>query len=308
MNKYRLTHPTSEHYCLISSTPGLKRYQNTAGWIDYWLGDHLVFSHRVSHYTTASFPEKLHSHDYYELLIPRTGNVGFVADDNYISPPPGALILFHPNSIHTGRLLAESDYERYVFRFDAEAFSLFGETVSPLSFLHNDALCIEFPADLVNTLYQELHTITTTLCDDNSDTALLAYSHIARLLCLINRHATVSHRPVQAIPQHILKIKQYVDEHYLTLHTTTEIAEHFYYRREHVSRLFKEYFNTNLSDYLTSRKVLHSQKLLKEGESVTDACYKSGFRNMSTFLSAFRLYTNMNPSAFRNVQKNIGVD
>ena len=301
MNEYRLTHPESENYCLLSSGFGLKRYQNAAGWIDYWLGDHLIFSPRKNHYTTVSFPEKLHSHEYYELLIPRKGDVGFVADNQYISPSPGTLIVFHPNCIHTGRLLSDSNYERYVLLFDAEAFNLFGENLSPLRFLYNDAVCVELPPNMVDTLDQELQTITAILSDEYADSALLAYSHISRLLCLVNRHATISHRAVQTIPHNILKIKQYIDEHYLLLNTTTEVSEHFYYRREHVSRLFKEYFNTNLSDYLTSLKVIHSQKMLREGESVTNACFQSGFRNMSTFLSAFRKHTNMNPSAFRKI-------
>ena len=303
MHNFRTAHPESKAYCLTSSLPGLRRYQNVQGWTDYWLGEHLVYSHRKSRYTFSTFPEKLHSHDYYELLIPRRGDVGFIADNQYISPQPGSLILFHPGSVHTARLLAESDYDRYVFLFDEDAFNVFGAEASPLKFLHQDAVCIEFPPELEDTLYSDLRKITNTLSGDGSDTALLAYSQMTQLLCLINRHATISNQTVQTIPQNVLKIKQYVDDNYLNLNTTSEIAEHFFYRREYVSRLFKEYFNTNLSDYLTSLKIRHSQEMQKRGASVTDACFKSGFRNMSTFTSAFRSQVYMNPSAYRKEVK-----
>lgn len=303
MHNFRITHPESKAYCLTSSLPGLRRYQHVQGWTDYWLGDHLVFSHRKSRYTFSSFPEQLHSHNYYELLIPRRGDVGFISDNQYISPRPGSLLLFHPGSVHTARLLSESDYERYVFLFDEEAFNVFGTESAPLHFLHQDAVCIEFPSELEDTLYSDLRKITNTLSGDRSDTSLLAYSQIAQLLCLINRHATVSNQTIQTIPQNVLKIKQYVDDNYLTLNTTSEIAEHFFYRREYVSRLFKEYFNTNLSDYLTSLKIRHSQEMLKKGASVTDACFQSGFRNLSTFTSAFRSQVYMNPSAYRKEVK-----
>ncbi len=177
--------------------------------------------------------------------------MGFISDNQYISPQPGSLLLFHPGSIHTAKLLTESDYERYVFLFDEEAFNLFGANTSPLKFLHEDAACIEFPPELEDALYSKLRKFTNTLSSERDDTALFAYSQITQLLCLINRHATISRQTVQNIPQNILKIKQYVDDNYLTLNTTSEIADHFFYRREYVSRLFKEYFNSNLSDYLT---------------------------------------------------------
>ena len=85
--------------------------------------------------------------------------------------------------------------------------------------------------------------------------------------------------------------------------TTAEIADHFFYRREYVSRSFKEFFNSNLSDYVTSLKIRHSQELLRKGVSVTDACFKSGFRNMSTFTSSFRNLVKMTPSAYRKAMK-----
>ena len=303
MHDFRIAHADSKTYCLTSSLPGLRKFRSIQGWTDYWLGEHLVFSHRRNRYTYSTFPEMLHSHYYYELLIPRKGDVGFISDNQYISPQPGSLLLFHPGSVHTARLLAESDYERYVFLFDEDAFNLFDNKNTPLKFLHDEAVCIQCPPELEDTLYSDLRKITNTLSGDGADTALLAYSQMIQLLCLINRHATVSHQTIQTIPQNVLKIKQFVDDNYLTLNTTSEIAEQFFYRREYVSRLFKEYFNTNLSDYLTSLKIRHSQELLKKGASVTDACFQSGFRNLSTFTSAFRNQVFMNPSAYRKTVK-----
>lgn len=303
MHNFRITHPESKAYCLISSSPGLKEYQHILGWTDYWIGDHLVFSHRKNRHTHVTFPERLHSHDYYELVILRKGDISYISDNQYISPHPCSLLLFHPGSVHTAKLMAESDYERYVFLFDEESFNLFSADVTPLSFLYNGAVHIEFPPELEDTLFSELRKITNTLSVKRDDTALLAYSLIAQLLCLIDRHAIISKQNVLSIPQNILKVKQYIDDNYLTINTTAEIADHFFYRREYVSRSFKAFFNSNLSDYVTSLKIRHSQQMLRKGASVTDACFKSGFRNMSTFTSSFRNSVKMTPSAYRKAMK-----
>jgi AraC-like DNA-binding protein len=303
MHNFRIIHSESKAYRLINTSPGLKEYQHILGWSDYWIGDHLIFSHRKNRYSHSTFPEQLHSHDYYELLILRKGDISFISDDHYIFPHPCSLLLFHPGSVHTAKMITESDYERYVFLFDKEAFNLFGCESAPLNFLHNGAIHIEFPPELEDTLFSELRKITNTLSGKRDDTALLAYSMIAQLLCLIDRHAIISKKNVLSIPQNILKVKQYIDDNYLTINTTAEIADHFFYRREYVSRSFKEFFNSNLSDYVTSLKIRHSQELLRKGASVTDACFKSGFRNMSTFTSSFRNLVKMTPSAYRKAMK-----
>ncbi len=303
MHNFRITHPESKAYRLTDTLPGLKEYQHILGWTDYWIGDHLVFSHRKNHYSHCTFPEQLHSHDYYELLILRKGEISFISDDQYIFPHPCSLLLFQPGSVHTAKLITESDYERYVFRFDKESFNPFGCESTPLKFLCNDGVYIEFPPELEDTIFNELRKITNTLSGKRDDTALLAYSLIAQLLCLIDRHAIIPKQNVLSIPQNILKIKQYIDDNYLSINTTTEIADHFFYRREYVSRTFKEFFNSNLSDYVTSLKIRHSQELLRKGASVTDACFQSGFRNMSTFTSSFHNLVKMTPSAYRKATK-----
>ena len=55
--------------------------------------------------------------------------------------------------------------------------------------------------------------------------------------------------------------------------------------------------------YLTNMKIQHSKKMLAAGSSVTDACYQSGFHNMSTFNNAFRNLVHMTPSAYRKSVK-----
>ena len=199
--------------------------------------------------------------------------------------------------------MAESDYERYILYFDKDAFNQFGAGVSPLRFLDSSGVHIEFPPELEDTLFNKLHKITNALSSKREDNALFAYSLIVQLLCLIDRHAIISKQNVLSIPQNILKVKQYIDDNYLSINTTAEIADHFFYRREYVSRSFKEFFNSNLSDYVTSLKIRHSQEMLRKGATVADACFNSGFRNMSTFTSSFRSLVKMTPSAYRKAMK-----
>jgi AraC-like DNA-binding protein len=78
-----------------------------------------------------------------------------------------------------------------------------------------------------------------------------------------------------------------------------EIAAHFFYSREYLSRLFRRTLNTTVSDYLADKKLAHSKVLLEQGATVTEACFSSGFRNMSSFIRNFQEKTGVLPSIYR---------
>lgn len=300
MRSFRLSHAPSKSYHPLFSMPGWDSFYNTIGWTDHILGDHMVYSHRKTYYTPSNFLDQLHSHDHYELLIPIKGDMAYPVGDQYIPLSPGSLMIFKPGCIHGCKLLSNSVYERHVFYFQKTAFLSLINDASLLNFIdQSDSYCLFLPAELEDTMLGILARLDRCLTTKESDTAILAYSYIIQLFHLINHHATDSDTTTHELPENIVKIKQYVEENYLTLNNITEIAEHFFYSREHVSRLFKECYNTNLSDYLSTLKVRHSKQLLEQGASVTDACYKSGFRNMSTFASIFRDQVFMNPSSYR---------
>lgn len=298
MYNFSLSHPDFKAYYPNYSMPGWQIFSDARGWSDHWLLEHLVYSHRQNCYTFSSFPERLHHHDHYELQIPKNGDVAFILDNYLIIPQAGNLVLFKPNRIHTTRLLSECVYERYVFLFDTQAFQLQNIGLN-LTFLEQADDCIAFPVKMLNTLYGLLDKLDIVLQDRDSNVALLAYSYIIQIFHLINQQSVAKNNIRYDIPENVLKIKQYMDDNYLNLNTTSEIAAHFFYRREHVSRLFKEYFNTNVSDYLALLKIRHSQMLLENGATVTEACYQSGFHNMSTFTTTFHRLYHTNPSAYR---------
>ncbi|MBR4888778.1 MAG: AraC family transcriptional regulator, partial [Clostridia bacterium] len=53
------------------------------------------------------------------------------------------------------------------------------------------------------------------------------------------------------------------------------------------------------SEYIAARRIAYSQQLIEQGRSISEACYQSGFENMSTFIRSFRNITGMTPSEYR---------
>ena len=101
------------------------------------------------------------------------------------------------------------------------------------------------------------------------------------------------------LPENAMRIQRYIGEHFAEIRSVSDVAAHFFYSREYVSRLFRQCFNTSPGDYLLKCRVAHSQSLISQGVSLSDACYQSGFGSMSTFIRAFRALTGRTPSQYR---------
>jgi len=68
----------------------------------------------------------------------------------------------------------------------------------------------------------------------------------------------------------------------------------------HFSRAFKQSFGMPPHRYLTSRRIEHARTLLASREpSVTQIAMALGFRETSSFTTAFRKYTGMTPTDYR---------
>jgi AraC-like DNA-binding protein len=64
-------------------------------------------------------------------------------------------------------------------------------------------------------------------------------------------------------------------------------------------RYFKKSTHYTFTDFLNQFRVNQSKKILMQDKNVTEACYESGFSNVSYFNKTFKKITGENPSAFK---------
>lgn len=300
MKNYLQDHLFSVYLPTDTHLPGLIRYENKYGWQDYYIGDKLVFSHRKTVYDFAGFPEKLHTHDFYEVDIYVDGNICYIADKQEFSPVRDNIIVIPPGCQHTARMLDKGAYERYVFYFDLELLDFLGAGYFSEVFRYKEANCLS----VVHNKRAEFYYLRERLMDvlhseDTTDAAAQAMCYIIQLLLLISNDTKVNRKSIAEIPQKVLDIKHYVDHNFQSINTTAEIATHFFYSREYVSRVFKQHYNITLSEYLVNQKINHARRLLEQGNSVSFSCSAAGFKSTSAFINAFRLRTNMTPAEYK---------
>lgn len=277
-------------------------HQTPVNWQEYYVNDQMIYSPRSTEYTRETFPESLHFHDYYEILLFLEGDVRCICETNTFLPQRGDLLVVPPGCLHTSRITADQTcYTRHVFYLYPTVFDAFGGSAL-LSFLQADQgrpFLSAFKGSALEHVISLLEQLNAALASDAPDDKALSQALIIQLFHTFNRRAQRDIRFDAYFPQNVVEIQKFLDEHFTEVSTVTEVADHFFYSREYVSRLFKRYLNTTVADYVLKRRISHSQALIAAGLPLIDVCFQSGFGSVSTFIRAFRSIMGMTPSAYR---------
>lgn len=127
--------------------------------------------------------------------------------------------------------------------------------------------------------------------------------YISVLLAKIFREMRNS--DVAGILQHVNKITpeiiKYIEENCFEKITLKELAQKCFYNPSYFSRVFKEYYGKNLTDFIHEKRVTEAMRLLKETTlSIEDICYGVGYKEKKQFYKIFKEYIGVTPSRVRS--------
>lgn len=102
-----------------------------------------------------------------------------------------------------------------------------------------------------------------------------------------------------------VRIKSYIDAHYMDNITLKSISEQFYVNTAYLGQFFKKHHGVFLKDYLNSVRVKKSQELLlKTSLKIYQVAKSVGFQSADSFISAFSKETGYTPQRYRLMREN----
>lgn len=96
------------------------------------------------------------------------------------------------------------------------------------------------------------------------------------------------------------RIYAFVDKNFHRKIELNEVAQVANMSKEAFCRYFKKATKYTFIEFLNRYRISQSKQLLVTGDSISDACYHSGFESLSYYNRVFKKITNENPSDFRN--------
>lgn len=96
----------------------------------------------------------------------------------------------------------------------------------------------------------------------------------------------------------------YIDKNFDTSITLEDIAKMSGITPNYFSKLFKDYININLWDYITAKRVEKAKKMINEktDETMLSIAISCGFNNTANFNRAFKAHTGLTPSEFKKTK------
>ena len=250
----------------------------------------------------------LHLNDCVEIYVFIEGDVHYVIEDEYFVLEKGDILVIPPRAIHVPVIKSECEYERFYLLFPRESLSDY--LGSPLDSLINKkkgpglrlSLDGERRSEALSILYR-----MSEICKNESNEwdSLMLHALALEFLCILRACedkgavADASLHPSRPLPELIKNILTYISTCAPDISGAADIAEKFHISAPYLSSVFKQYVGVTVNSYLRAKKIAVAKELLREGQSVSYACYASGFSDSSYFIKVFKACTGVTPKKYK---------
>lgn len=262
-----------------------------------------IYQYLLSHRNSRGRLERtLHVHpNAYEIMLFKSGNVDYFINDTSYHLKPGDLTFVRPNDIHGYFVHDDSPYERLPVHIN-ENF------ISSLSTSQTDLLaCFSTPSSSPAHLNQEQIQLFE-YCVDASIRAIRENifgcdvwlrSNLSILLLLANSAQQQNDLESNDIlPKIVQDAISYINVNFSNNISIQGIADHLNISRSRLCHVFKEFMGISLWNYVIVRRIQHAQVLLKQGASITTACFECGFQNYAHFIKVFTKFVGISPGKY----------
>lgn len=144
---------------------------------------------------------------------------------------------------------------------------------------------------------------------------LTSLSHFEQLICLLetfyllansNEYVDLKTRAITNVSvlkeqERLHKIYHYIENNYHNLVDVNKAAKLTNLTTAAFCRYFKRATHLTFTDFVNQYRINQAKKFLLENKTVTEACYESGFENLSYFNKTFKKFGGENPSQFKKI-------
>ena len=229
----------------------------------------------------------IHGHVYYEILIYDVFEGEIAVNGEKFDTGIPTAILVTPNDFHGITLRYPQETFCFKIQIARELFEKFSnytffsivtQNHERVSFLRS--LCIQ--------------------CEKNKDDS----EYVMKCVELIARTLQKSSGKVSFSGKNVSLIRKATDIIYRRFQeplTLTQVAGELHVSPQYLSSLFLRYAQMSFIEYLTERRLNYAIVALRNGANVTEACFQSGYRNLSHFIRSFKKKYNVTPSKIKNL-------
>lgn len=261
--------------------------------------------------------QKDHAHDYIQIWYVVKGKFTHCMNHHRYPMVAGNLFVIPPYTVHRVELgsgsveiigceflpdFIMSRYEQHSFYINQVDYAYLEQFLTSVDKV---PLKMALSGSMNHRAHQILEEMLEEYQEQKSYCQLMLKGNLLRLLALVVRQ--FRNNEVKELGDKLDKYRPMINAaiDYIHKHFTGEI------RLEHMCKitmlsktyfcdLFKYFTGKTLTDYVIELRLQHSMEMLLQPErTVTEVCYKAGFKDLAYFSRIFKKHTGMSPSSYK---------
>lgn len=232
----------------------------------------------------------MHVHNQFEIIYFARGDATHVIEGRKYKLKAGDLILIQPSRYHFVQIDSPATCERYIIGVDD---SLLGTS---LTSCFSDLEVMDLSKEAWSEpFFHRINYYREHL--SNEDMERLFPALLTELIYNLTIMARKKPMRSAAVLNSVLSDAiAYINDHLLTLKTVSEIADHLFVSESYLFQLFKKEIHQSPKKYISDKRLLLAQAMIRGGERPSNACVKCGFSDYSVFYRSYKLFFKKAPS------------
>jgi AraC-like DNA-binding protein len=265
--------------------------------------------------TTKDYKDYYHWHQCCEIMFVHEGMGTIILNQQSYDIKRGMFFFFQPFQLHHIHAVVrtETPFVRSIFYVDPLLIDNLLRPFPKKHALFNDLwkaedknIVFDFSkqAETIEHIYFSYHRCYNGSTSETEDIILLFLQILNEVAIVYSEREELALLSTIRTPRYSELIMQWIEEHYAEEVTLKQIANETHLSLSYISRVFRKETGSNITDYLTARRIKQACLLLNTTDlSVEQIGIKVGIPNSSYFNQIFKGVVKTTPLKYRNKKR-----
>lgn len=263
----------------------------------------------------SNFPIEpfFHSHTFYEIYYFHGGKCNYLIGDRIYKLDPGDLIIMYGMTLHCPKIDPSVEYVRSIIHFEPTMLKPYLELphavqlLQPFQQLNNYRLRLRGKDKEEAERILEQMDVHQQRKDEIGESRLrlafvdllyMIFEQCAQPLKERGEYSSDKEKSVQ-------RIISFLEQSYIEDLHMEQLEEQLHLSKSYISKLFKEVTGVTIFNYVYRRRINEAKMmfLLQSELSVTEVCFRLGFKHLAHFSRLFKQYVGISPEQFKKQER-----
>ncbi len=242
-----------------------------------------------------NFPE--HSHDFHELVIVTKGSGLHVINDLPVNLTQNYICYISPKDRHLYDQVEDLHLTNILYKKNRLSYLPLLKNILPQEDSGSKSWYIA--TETMKRVQWVIKHIEQESKLNTVESRVMTEALFQQLVVELSR-GRLSAQSNDAMDNTILKVIDWLQNHYQEDLCIGEISEQFHISSRTLSRRIKQFTNLTFNNYIHRIRINNAMNLLNyTDQSITDIAFQVGYKDSNYFCTKFKRFTNKTPSEFR---------